>query len=224
MSIAAVIFDLDGVLLDSEGAWDAAREEVARGHGGHWPEGAQEAMMGMSSTEWSAYMHEELGVELPPPEISELVVSRLADLYRRDLPVLPGAHDAVRSLADRWPLALASSANRPVIELVLDLAGLRECFAASVSSEEVPRGKPEPDVYLEAARQLGAYPARCAAVEDSSNGLRSAAAAGMLVIAVPNAQFPPSDDALALADAVIGSLAELTPGRLVQTAQVEGGE
>ena len=107
-------------------------------------------------------------------------------------------------------LGVASSSNRPLIEVVLERAGIAEHFAAVVSSEEVARGKPAPDVYLEAARRLGVAPARCAAVEDSSNGIRAAHAAGMRVIALPNAHYPPAADALALADAVVGSPAELT--------------
>lgn len=178
-------------------------------HGGRWRADAQRTMMGMSSSEWAAYMHESLGVDLEPARISDLVVSRLAELYRERLPLIPGAREAVRELAASWPLALASSANRPIIELVLELSGLLESFAATVSSEEVPRGKPAPDVYLEAARRLGVAPARCAAVEDSSNGLRSAAAAGLVVFAVPNRDFPPSADALALAAAVVGSIGQL---------------
>ncbi len=222
MVIAAVIFDLDGVLVDSEGAWNAAREEVARQHGGRWPEDTPRILMGMSSIEWSAYLREELGVTLAPQEISDLVVSRLEALYRRHLPLLPGAREVVTSLASWRPLALASSANQSVIELVLDLAGFRGCFAATVSSEEVPRGKPAPDVYLEAARRLEAPPERCVAVEDSSNGLRSAAAAGMIVVAVPNREFPPSDDALAVADIVLDELTELSPDRLEPIARTEG--
>lgn len=219
MRIAAVIFDLDGVLVDSEAVWNAARSEVTGEHGGTWRPGAQQAMMGMSSTEWSTYMHRELGVELAPEEISTTVADQLAERYREQLPLLPGAVPAVRGLARRWPLALASSANRSIIDLVLDLAGLGECFAATVSSEEVSRGKPAPDVYLEAARRLDVPPAECAAVEDSGNGLRSAAAAGMTVIALPNQEFPPSPDALKLADDVAASLADLTPERVERAAR-----
>jgi HAD superfamily hydrolase (TIGR01509 family) len=171
-------------------------------------------MMGMSSTEWSAYMHEELGVSMSAADISETVVARLAELYRQQLPLIPGAREAVVGLAGVWPLALASSANRPIIDLVLELAKLKECFAATVSSEEVSRGKPAPDVYLASARRIGVPPAQCAAVEDSSNGLRSAAAAGMVVFAVPNREFPPAEDALALAADVLRSIAELTPDRV----------
>jgi HAD superfamily hydrolase (TIGR01509 family) len=213
-AIAAVIFDLDGVLVDSETVWNDARQEVAQAHGGQWPSDAQRAMMGMSSTEWSAYMHDALGVTLAPEEISSNVVARLEEIYRRRLPLIQGAREAVVALAEEWPLALASSANREIIELVLELAGLGACFGATVSSEEVARGKPAPDVYLEAARRLGSEPMRCAAVEDSGNGLFSAAAAGMTVFAVPNPDFPPGEEALAVADDVLDSIAELTAERV----------
>jgi HAD superfamily hydrolase (TIGR01509 family) len=209
--IAAVIFDLDGVLVDSESVWDSVRERVTRESGGRWNERAQRDMMGMSSLEWSRYMHEVLGVPMAPPEISELVVERLAEEYRRKLPLLPGAAEIVREVAARWPLGLASSSNRPVIELVLKVTELAPCFRITVSSEEVARGKPAPDVYLEAARRLEAEPNGCAAVEDSTNGIRSAKAAGMVVAAVPRPDFPPTADVLDLADLVLDSLAELMP-------------
>jgi HAD superfamily hydrolase (TIGR01509 family) len=218
MRIAAVIFDLDGVLVDSEGVWNAARAEVTHEHGGTWRDDAQQAMMGMSSTEWSAYMHQDLGVRLSPEEISATVSGQLAARYRTHLPLLPGAVMSVTGMAACWPLGLASSANRSIIDLVLDLAGLQGCFAVTVSSEEVPRGKPAPDVYLEAARRLEVPPEECVAVEDSSSGLRSASAAGMTVTAVPNREFPPAPDALALADDVIPSLGELTPERVQRAA------
>lgn len=211
--IAAVIFDLDGVLLDSEGVWNAARRDVALGHGGTWPADAQRTMMGMSSTEWSEYMHDALGVELTPSRISETVVARLQSLYDEHLPLIDGASETVIGFADQWPLGVASSANRSIIDLVLRLAELESYFKITVSSEEVAHGKPAPDVYLEAARRLSAAPMGCVAIEDSSNGIRSAAAAGMTVIAVPNSEFPPADDALALADDVASSLRELTPDR-----------
>jgi HAD superfamily hydrolase (TIGR01509 family) len=210
--IEAVVFDMDGVLVDSEELWSEAREQLVRDRGGRWREGATQAMQGMSSLEWSAYMRDELGVDLSPQDISAAVVKRMTDLYQQRLPLIDGAVEAVRALAQRYRLGLASSANREIIDLALDLSGLVSCFAAAVSSEEVPRGKPAPDVYLEAARRVGVAPDRCAAVEDSSNGLRSAAAAGMAVIAVPNRAFPPAHDALDLAAVVIASLRELRPG------------
>jgi HAD superfamily hydrolase (TIGR01509 family) len=206
----AVVFDLDGVLLDSEQIWDEVREQLVKERGGRWHEGAQTEMMGMSSVEWSRFMHDELGVPEPPEEISAEVVKRLEDRYRRELPLIDGARDAVKRLAARWPLGLASSSNREVIDLVLELSGLAQFFRVTVSSEEVPRGKPAPDVYIEAARGLGVPPERCAAVEDSRNGIRSAKAAGMKVIAIPNPHFPPDEESLGLADITLGSLAELT--------------
>lgn len=208
---AAVIFDLDGVLVDSEQAWDDARRELAREHDRAWPPGATEAMLGMSAPEWSRYVHDEVGVPLDPPAIDQQVVARLLDAYRAHLPLIDGAVETVTATAARWPLGLASSSNREVIDTVLELTGLRDRFAATVSSEEVARGKPAPDVYLEAIRQLAVAARRCVAIEDSSNGLRSAAAAGTRVIAVPNRSFPPAADALALAAATVGHIREVTP-------------
>jgi HAD superfamily hydrolase (TIGR01509 family) len=210
--IEAVVFDLDGVLLDTEELWDEARREIAEERGGRWPEDAQRAMMGMSSPEWSRYMHDVIGVPDPPDRISEEVVERLAELYRRELPLVKGAIEAVRRIGARWPLGIASSSNRPLIDLFVELTGTRDLFRATVSSEEVEHGKPAPDVYLEAARRLGVAPERCAAVEDSHGGIRSAKNAGMRVIAIPNPTYPPDDEALALADVTIGSLDELTAG------------
>jgi HAD superfamily hydrolase (TIGR01509 family) len=208
---AAVIFDMDGVLVDSEAVWDDVRKRFVEQRGGHWHEGAQRDMMGMSSVEWSRYVRDRLGVDMDPEGISQEVADRVADVYRENLPLLPGAVEAVRSLAARWPLGLASSSNRHVIDLVLDLAGIADAFQVTVSSEEVRAGKPAPDVYLETARRLGTDPAACVAIEDSTNGIRSAHAAGMAVIAVPNHDFPPEPDALELADERLGSLTELTP-------------
>jgi len=209
--IEAVVFDLDGVIVDSEHVWDAAREALARERGGRWHEGAQQDMMGMSSVEWSRYMHDVIGLKDPPEEISAEVVRHLEATYREELPLIDGATEAVARLAERWPLAVASSSNRPIIDLVLELSGLDRFFLATVSSEEVPRGKPAPDVYLEAARRLGADPERSAAVEDSRNGILSASAAGMRVVAIPNTRFPPDEEALAAADIVLYSIDDLTP-------------
>lgn len=209
--IQAVVFDLDGVLIDSEHLWDEVREALARERGGRWHERAQADMMGMSSREWSRYMHDVIGLPEPPEAISDEVVARLLARYRSGLPLVEGAVEAVRRLAWRFRLGVASSSNRPVIDTVLAQAGISALFAATVSSEEVARGKPAPDVYLEAARQLGVDPARCAAIEDSANGLRAARAAGMRVLAYPNRRYPPPPDALALADVVLGSLDDLTP-------------
>jgi HAD superfamily hydrolase (TIGR01509 family) len=220
--IDAFVFDLDGVLIDSEQVWDEAREQLARERGGRWHPGAQHDMMGMSSVEWSRYMHDVIGLPEPPEEINREVVERLVATYREDLPAIPGARAAVERMAARWPLGVASSSNRELIELVLELLGVADRFAALVSSEEVGRGKPAPDVYLEAARRLDVEPTRAAAVEDSHNGIRAASAAGMCVLAIPNAQFPPGSDALAQADAVLDSLAELTPATVEATCRRSG--
>ena len=209
--IAAVVFDLDGVLLDSEVAWNEAKQALVNEAGGHWRDDAPRAMMGMSSPEWSRYLHDELGVPLDPPQINDAVVERLAAQYRERLPLIDGAPEAVQRLAARWPLGLASSSNRPIIDLFLQSSGLARHFAVTLSSEEVARGKPAPDVYLAAAGALEAEPGEVTAIEDSDNGIRAARAAGMRVIAIPNPDYPPAAEALELADVALDSLAELTP-------------
>ena len=212
--IRAVVFDLDGVLIDSEQVWDDVREALARERGGRWHERAQRDMMGMSSPEWSRYMHENIGLTESPAEINRIVVERMLERYAAGPPWLPGAIDTVRRLAAEFVLGLASSSNRELIDLVLEAGGIAGCFRATASSEEVAAGKPAPDVYLEVARRLGVDPHQCTAVEDSHNGIRSAKGAGMRCVAIPNAHFPPGD-AVAEADAVVASLAELTPEVLV---------
>jgi HAD superfamily hydrolase (TIGR01509 family) len=209
--IEAAVFDLDGLLIESEEVWDAVRERYVREQGGRYDSEVQRAMMGMSAPEWSRYLHEVAGVPEEPDAINAEVVRRLLADYRRELPLLPGAVDAVRRIAARFPLALASSSNREIIDAVLELAGIADLFRVTVSSEEVARGKPAPDVYLEAARRLGIDAGRCAAVEDSNAGIRSAKAAGMRVIAIPNRSYPPDPQTVATADVVLDSLDELTP-------------
>lgn len=216
---AAIVFDLDGVLIDSEQRWNGAKEALVREAGGRWREEAPTVMMGMSSPEWAAYLRDDLAVPLEVDEISREVVRRMEEGYRQALPLLPGASEAVRALAARWPLGLASSANRELIDLVLELAGFGDAFHVTVSSEEVERGKPAPDVYLAAARGLGVEAAGCVAVEDSSNGLRSAAAAGMTVIAVPNPHYPPAADALSLAAIAVEGVGAVTPGLIESIAR-----
>jgi len=208
--IEAVVFDLDGVLVDSEHVWDDVREALARERGGRWHDGAQADMMGMSSVEWSRYMHDVIGLPEPPDEINLEVVRRMLARYDDELPLIDSAVDAVRQLAVDFRLAVASSSNRPLIEAVLEAAGIAPLFEVTVSSEEVARGKPAPDVYLEAAQRLALPPSRCAAVEDSANGIRSAHAAGLRVVAIPNTRYPPAADVLALADVTLPSLSDLS--------------
>jgi HAD superfamily hydrolase (TIGR01509 family) len=210
----AVIFDLDGVIVDSEQVWDEVREQYTVEAGGRYSETATRAMMGMSSTEWSTYMAEELALPGSPEEINAAIVQRMLARYGEAPPLIEGAADVVRAIAAAVPVAIASSSNPELIEVVLRVAGLDDVVRETVSSQEVARGKPAPDVYLEAARRLGVDPRRSTAVEDSHNGIRSAKEAGMRVFAVPNPHFPPGSDALALADVVLGSLDELTLDRL----------
>jgi HAD superfamily hydrolase (TIGR01509 family) len=203
--VSFIVFDLDGVLVDSEQVWDQSRKDVVASHGGTWTDSATTDMLGMSSKEWPVYLIEQLGVPLSVDEINDAVVAAMLREYRRELPLLPGAREAVERLSEHYTLGLASSSNRPVIDLVLAEMGVADRFAATVSSEEVARGKPAPDVYREALRRLGAETAT--AIEDSEAGIRSAHAAGLRVIAIPNPHFPPGDDALALADEVLPDLA-----------------
>jgi HAD superfamily hydrolase (TIGR01509 family) len=210
----AVIFDLDGLLLESEQVWNASKRRLTEERGGRWRSEAEHEMLGMSSLEWSRYMHEELDVPLEPPEISREVVGLMIESYERELPLLPGAEEAVRRIAEPWPLGLASSSNREIIDTVLRRTGWSELFAVTVSSEEVERGKPAPDVYLEAARGLRAPAERCVAVEDSNAGIRAALAAGMGVVAIPNEAYPPDPDVLSRARVVLHSLNELDDGAI----------
>jgi HAD superfamily hydrolase (TIGR01509 family) len=208
---AAIIFDLDGVLLDSEQRWNEAKEALVREAGGTWREEAPTVMMGMSSPEWSAYLRDDLGVQRDVDAINDDVVRRMHSSYEDGLPLLPGALETVRALAARWPLGLASSSNREIIDVFLERSGVGDLFGATVSSEQVARGKPAPDVYLETARRLDVDPPACVAIEDSANGLRAAHAAGMPVIAAPNPHYPPGDDALAVAAAVVDGVGDITP-------------
>ena len=209
--VAAVVFDLDGVLIDSEPVWEQVRREYVAEHGGRWRPDSQQRLMGMSTPEWSSYLATELGVDAPPSRIAHEVVEEVGRRYETDLPLMPGAVDAVQRLASRWPLGLASSAARPLIDRVLAATGMTSLFEVTVSTEEVRRGKPAPDVYLTVAERLAVAPAQTVAVEDSSNGLRSASAAGMVVVAVPHPRYPPAPDALARADLVLRSLDDLRP-------------
>lgn len=208
---AAVVFDLDGVIVDSEGLWDRVRRDLAAAHERPWPASATRDMMGMSSPEWSRYMSETVGIPLGPDEVNARVVETMAAAYRERLPLISGARGAVRRLGRRFRLGLASSSNREIIDAVLEASGLADAFSATVSSEEVGRGKPAPDVYLEAAGRLGVDPTRSVAIEDSSNGIRAAHSAGLTVVCVPHAGYPPAPDALALATRVVASAAELWP-------------
>jgi HAD superfamily hydrolase (TIGR01509 family) len=209
----AVVFDLDGVLVDSERTWDEVRRAVVAEHGGTWNVEATRAQQGMSTPEWARYLVEELGAELTPDRIAEVVIARMAERYADGPPLIPGAAETVRAVASKYPVAIASSSPPVLISAFLEATELTGLVSVALSSEQVAAGKPAPDVYLEAADRLGFEPTACAAVEDTTNGLRSALTAGMAVYAVPNPHFPPDPAVLARASAVLSDISEL-PGIL----------
>ncbi|MEV4352180.1 HAD family phosphatase [Actinoplanes sp. NPDC049596] len=210
MTVSAVIFDLDGVIIDTEEVWEDVRRSYVASFGRSFLPDTQDRMMGMSTGEWSTHLAEEVGVPRTPQQVADDVLGQMALRYKSDLPLIPGAVDVVRRLGSTFTLGLASSSARVLIDQVLATAGLTGAFQVTMSTEEVPRGKPAPDVYLAVAERLGVAPADCAAIEDSSNGLRSAAAAGMAVIAVPHGVYPPAPDALAGASLVVKRVGEVT--------------
>ena len=171
------MFDLDGILVQSEELWDGARRSLADERGVEWPDDATDAMMGMSSKEWSRYMHDSVGVPDSPEEIDRYVLAKLEERYRTDLPWIDGAQEAVRRMGAAFPLGLATSSNREIIDIVVEQGGFSSLFSVTLSTEEVGRGKPAPDVYLEVMRRMGVSASVTAAVEDSTNGLKAAAAA-----------------------------------------------
>lgn len=205
----AVVFDMDGTLTDTEATWDVVRRQLATDAGLAWPDGATQAMMGMSTREWSTFLVEVVGLPVTPERAAQLTVDAMAAHYRTGITVLPGAVEAVRRMAERYPVAIASSSPRTLIDAAVEVLGLADVLAATVSTEEVERGKPAPDGYLRACELLGAHPWRSIAVEDAPNGLLSALAAGMTVIAVPPHFHPPAPELLARTS-VIGALDELT--------------
>ncbi len=208
-SPAWVIFDLDGTLIESEQLWRDVRRDFVIESGGRWNDDAQRAMMGMRTDDWARYMHETLGVPLSPDAIKDRIIDRLTAQLSKSVPILPGADAALARLAGVFELGLATSSAYPVAQVVLDVTGWKKYFATVVSADSVERGKPAPDVYLRTLALLGADAARTAAVEDSANGIRSAHAAGLAVVAIPNREFPPGSDALALATRTIEHLNEL---------------
>ncbi|SCL37423.1 haloacid dehalogenase superfamily, subfamily IA, variant 3 with third motif having DD or ED [Micromonospora pallida] len=207
----AVVFDLDGVIVDSEPVWEEVRRAYVAAHGGTWQPDTQRRLMGMSTGEWSRYLSDDLGVDRTAEQVAAEVVEEMTRRYAEHVPLIDGADDVVRQLATRWPLGLASSSPTRLIAAALAATGLTDTFGATLSTEETAQGKPAPDVYLAVAARLGVEPARCVAVEDSSNGVRSAAAAGMRVVAVPHGAYPLDPDAERLAAVVLPSIGALTP-------------
>jgi HAD superfamily hydrolase (TIGR01509 family) len=218
--IEAVIFDLDGVIVDSEIWWDEARRDFAAARGRTWTEADRAAVMGANSRQWSRTMAERLRLDEPDAQIERAIVDAVVARYRRDgPPLIDGAVDAVRAIARRLTSAVASSAHREVIDAALTTTGLAEVFAVVVSSDEVAHGKPAPDVYLETARRLATPPAACLVIEDSFNGVKAARAAGMTCVLVPNATIPPAPGTAEMADAVVGRLGEIDPQQIASIAR-----
>ncbi|MFB4304692.1 HAD family hydrolase [Actinomadura sp. GTD37] len=211
MSVQAIIFDLDGVLIDSEPVWEEVRRAYVADRGGRWLPDTQDRLMGMSTAEWADYIATDLVDGVTADDVAYEVIDQMSQRYAGGLPLLPGAEDAVRRMAGYRPLGLASSSPRALIDLVLGKLGVESLFRSTVSTEEVENGKPSPDGYLVAAARMDVPPGDCVAIEDSSNGLRSAHAAGMTVIAIPRPAHPAAPDALALAAHVAADLNEVTP-------------
>lgn len=212
--VAAVIFDMDGLLLDSEVYWERARREYAAAGGCRWSERDELDVKGMNSQEWAALIQSRCGFDTDVAGIIVDVSRRMRDLYSAHLPLLPGAVQAVRTAGAHYPLGLASSSPLELIQFAMSEAGIRSNFRVTVSSDEVGKGKPSPDVFLETSRRLGVDPAHVTVLEDSSAGIAAAHNAGMRVIAVPNPHYPPSPEALALADLVLPSLTHFSPDTL----------
>ena len=204
-----VIFDLDGTLVESEQIWRDVRRDFVIKHGGRWHDGAQATMIGMRTAEWARYIHDDLGVALDAKVIIEDVVTGVIARLSSGIPLLPGAQAALERLAGAFTLGLATSANSAVAKTVLAKTGWDKFFAIVVSADEVARGKPAPDVYVRAVELLNADATRTAAVEDSANGIRSAHAARLAVVAIPNHEFPPDESALSLASCVLPTLDDL---------------
>lgn len=218
-----MIFDLDGVLVDSEIWWDDVRKAFASDHGRPWGEADRAAVMGANSRAWARIMRERLRLDLPEDAIERAVVDAVVRRYHREgAPVIEGAAEAARRIAASRPVAVASSAHRDVIDAALDATGLRDVFEVVVSSDEVEHGKPSPDVYLEAARRLGADPSACLVVEDSLNGVKAAVAAGMTVVLVPNRSVPPAPGSHDLADVVLERLVDLDPAAVAPRPRTAG--
>lgn len=206
----AVVFDLDGVLIATEDIWDEVRRGLAADEGRPWPDAATPAMMGMSTREWATYLVTDVGLSGTWEQAAQRTIDGMAARYHEHLPVIDGAAEAVRRMAEIAPVAIASSSPRRLIDTVVDELGLTDVLAHNtVSTEEVDRGKPAPDGYLKACELLGADPTRSVAVEDSTNGLKSAHNAGMVVVCIPPAFHPPTAEAEALATVVLPDLAHL---------------
>ena len=219
LPVAAVVFDMDGVLIDSEVIWRRVRDAYAAEVGRGWSDDDQAAMMGLSTPDWSTRMRQRLGItHLSAAALADEIVRRVARAYADDVPVRPGAAAALEALAARWPLALASGSPRPLLDAAMAATGFARHFKSLLSGDEVVHGKPHPEIYLRTLDRLGVPASRAVGIEDSANGLRALRAAGMRAIATPCPEFPLPPEALALAQAHLDSLEALTPARVAGLA------
>ncbi len=190
--IVAVIFDMDGLLVDSEPAWYRARVDLAGEHGTIWTETDQIAMAGVHTDVWVDALYDKLEGKLSRQQVLDGIVGRMVGYYEAgEVPILPGADEALGACADRFRVALASGSTTALIEACLAGAGWRDHFEALISSDEVEHGKPAPDVYLQLIARMGLDPATTAVIEDSGAGIKAGKAAGAKVIAVPNPSTHP---------------------------------
>jgi HAD superfamily hydrolase (TIGR01509 family) len=219
MMIEAIIFDMDGLLVDSEPVWDRARKSMADEAGKDWNKEDHKAVMGVSTDEWVAYMIRRLELTLSPQEVQAQVIERMVEMYQAGIPYFPGAVEAVHLAAQHFPTALASGSHRTLIDTVTADAAMQGQFQVILSADEVGAGKPAPDVYLETARRLGVPPEKCVCLEDSGNGILAGVRAGMKVIAVPDSRFAPKQDILDQAHLLLPSL---TPFSLDLIKQLGG--
>lgn len=208
--IEAIIFDMDGLLIDSEPCWDEARRIMAATAGVAWNKDDHKAVMGVSTNEWVEYMIKRLALDMPAAEVEETIIATMRDLYNERIPFLPGAEQAVTLAAKSYPLGLASGSPQRLIDTVTGSPSLRDKFRVILSGDQFLHGKPAPDIYLAAARALGVKPEHCVCLEDSGNGILAGANAGMKVIAVPDKRFMPSKEKLKRADVILGSLTEFS--------------
>lgn len=206
----AVVFDMDGVLVDSEHLWAEMWERYAAAHGTSWQSRHTRDVQGMSASEWAAYLTDLIGAGHDPAQTERAVVDGMIDAVAAGrAPLLDGAGELLVDVARYAPVGLATSAPPRLIKAVLDAYDIGHCFTGTVSSSEVERGKPSPDVYLEAAARIGMRSDRCVAVEDSTNGVRAAATASMTVVAVPNSRYPLRADAVSMAFEITENLGQV---------------
>lgn len=208
--IEAVIFDMDGLLIDSEPFWDKARSSMAAKAGKDWNKDDHKAVMGVSTSEWVGYMISRLELVMSPKAVEQKIVAEMVTLYQRQIPYLPGAAEAVALSAAKYPTGLASGSPRSLIDTVTGDKALKGKFKAILSSDQIEHGKPSPDIYLATAKMLGARPKNCVCLEDSGNGILAGKNAAMKVIAVPDSRFPPGAEKLHAADVVLESLSEFS--------------